>query len=256
MGDVVAWCEENCSGKGPDDSFVIDFWHSNIEDPRADFHYVISTPSLLENATKMRVISCDETYKLNIHDYPVVVIAGIDAVQKMHLIAFAVTTREEGKNFEFIFTAIKKNIRKLHQIDYKPEVLVSDAAGAIRNGFFAAFPELENAKHVTCWFHVLKAAKAKIDKAHRSEAVNDLHAIHMSSSEAMFKTAVALFEVKWVEILPDFCQYFKKYWVDQHSNWYEGYVDKCPATNSGIEGFNSYLKKKSDASTAFAIRRI
>lgn len=243
LGNVIEWLRGNCIQKGDDGAFVLDYWHSTMEDTRADFQNVISTPRLLKNAVNLRIVCCDGTYKLNVHDYPVIVVGGIDVNQKMHVIAFSVTTKEEGKNFEFIFSAIKRSIKKLHQIAYRPEILVSDAACAISNGFFAAFPEVENIKNVTCWFHVQKAAKNRIEKEYHCEVVHDLHAIHMSSSETTFKRAVALFSEKWSMKLPEFCEYFQKYWVNQHFNCYEAYVDKCPATNNGLEGFNSYIKR-------------
>lgn len=109
-------------------------------------------------------------------------------------------------------------------------MLISDAAGAIANGFFAAFPGLD-ATNVTCWFHVKKAVYAKLKMAKkRDEVMANINKIHLSHSKKMFVHAIGLFFTKWNDELRIFCKYFKRYWVDSHFGWYEGFARKCPYT--------------------------
>lgn len=242
MGELINWLTEHTSQTGDDDPFVLNFNHSDIDTDRADFQYVVSTPRLLKNAANLKILCADGTYKLNIHGYPVIVIGGIDIEQRFHLNAFSITTKEESANYEFLFRTIKETIAKLHQEEFKPEVLISDAAAAISKGFYSAFPDI-NAKHVTCWFHALKAMRAKIGTEYHEELIADINLLHHSSSEKVFKCAVKLFIEKWNEKKPEFCRYFQRYWVNANFGWYNGYTIRCPSTNNGIEGYNSFIKR-------------
>lgn len=214
-----------------------------MNDIRADFQYVVSTPTLLENASRMKILCADGTYKLNIHGYPVIVVGGIDIEQKFHAIAISVTTKEESSNYEFVFKTIRQTIVKLFQTDFKPEVLISDAARAIVNGFHAVFPDVTNAKNVMCFFHAIKAMRAKVGTEWRDEVMADIYTLHHSNSEKVFRRAAELFIGKWTGKKPEFCCYFKRYWVDTNSGWYNGFASRCPSTNNGIEGYNSFLKR-------------
>ena len=45
-------------------------------------------------------------------------------------------------DFEFCFSALKHTLSTLYGFDWKPDTLMADAAGAITNGFMAAFAYL------------------------------------------------------------------------------------------------------------------
>ena len=52
-----------------------------------------------------------------------------------------------------IFNAIKNAAKKIHSFEFRPNILIADAAPAITNGFKAAF-DYENDEEfyrVTCW---------------------------------------------------------------------------------------------------------
>lgn len=94
-----------------------------------------------------------------------------------------------------------------------------------------------------CWFHVKQAIGKKLgSNENRDEVLDDINKIHCSHSEEVFRHSVQLFEIKWNEKLPEFCRYFKRYWVNTHFGWFEGYAHKCPSTNNGMEGYNSVKK--------------
>lgn len=68
--------------------------------------------------------------------------------------------------------------------------------------------------------------------------------IHLSHSGEVFARSAQLFDAKWSdERLPDFCKYFKRYWINSHSGWFLGFAHKCPSTNNAMEGYNSVMKR-------------
>lgn len=244
LGPLTEWMHEHTTINEADDSFpfVLDYKHSSLGET-AHFQYVISTPRLLKNAMNFRIVSADGTYKVNKHDYPLIVVGGIDITQRFHIIAFSVTTREETSNYKCVFTAIKSSIWNLFHKKWEPEVIISDAAGAISKGFREAFPQ-SNKKTIMCWFHVMQAVTRKLGiNDYSNEVKADINKIHLSPSAEVFARYMELFENKWKDRLPKFCEYFRKYWGDQHSGWYTGYAQNCPSTNNGAEGYNSHIKR-------------
>lgn len=242
LGQLAQWVDEHTTQTTYEKAYVLNFRNSKIDDARTDFQYVVSTPRLLEIAAEFNIISVDATYKVNEHDYPVIFVGGIDVNQRLHIIAYSVTTREETANYSFLFESLKTSIWRLFQKDFNPEILISDAAGAISKGFKQTFPGVK--KVVMCWFHLKQAIVKKLgSNEHREEVILDINKIHLSHSQQIFDRAVLLFHAKWNERLPDFCRYFKRYWVDSHSGWFAGYAHKCPCTNNGMEGHNSGLKR-------------
>lgn len=79
-----------------------------------EFQYVVSTPRLLKMALQFRIVCCDATYKLNIHNYPVTLFGGIDAGQKLHILAYSLTTHENGANYRFVFESVNNKILELY----------------------------------------------------------------------------------------------------------------------------------------------
>ena len=55
-----------------------------------------------------------------------------------------------------MFNAIKKALKRYHDYDYQPTILIADASQAIHNGFMAAFyyNSLSDFIRVMCWSHV------------------------------------------------------------------------------------------------------
>jgi hypothetical protein len=50
-----------------------------------------------------------------------------------------ICSKETYEDFSFIFNAVKKAAKKFHSFEYRPNILIADAAPAITNGFKAAF---------------------------------------------------------------------------------------------------------------------
>lgn len=204
VGEVADWFNNNNTPTTDDDPYVLSFCSSS-------FQYVVSTPRLLKTALQFNIVNCDATYKLNEHDYPVVICGGIDANRKLHVIAYSVTAHETAANYKFLFESIKNKIKELHSKDFKPNVLISDAAGAISNGFEDAFPDLD-VNIVMCYFHVKQAICKKLGSSdHRKQILDDIHAIHLSHPKEMFTRSVKLFVEKWRGKYSQFCEYFIRY---------------------------------------------
>lgn len=138
----------------------------------------------------------------------------------------------------------KKGVQwQLYSIAFKPRILIADAANAIANGFKDVFLDVD-VQIIMCWFHVKQALCKRLgSNEHRAAILEDIGHIHLAHSVKMFSRSVELFDEKWSEKLPDFCAYFKRYWVDSHSGWFVGFAHKCPSTNNHLEGCNSGVKR-------------
>lgn len=102
VGDLIEWLESNSTRKGDDDPYVLKYCHSGYNDKSTEIQYVITTPRLLKTLSQMKILSTDGTYKVNKHDYPLIVLGAIDINQRLHVIAFSVTSRETMKNYQFL----------------------------------------------------------------------------------------------------------------------------------------------------------
>lgn len=97
-------------------------------------------------------------------------------------------------------------------------------------------------KIVMCYFHVKYNIKKHIRGENAAAILHDIDEIHNSSSHKIFKLAVEMFEAKWQDIEPRFCNYFMRNWVQMRSGWYEGFERGCASTNNGLEGHNGAFK--------------
>lgn len=243
LGQLSDWLHNNSGQHDDNDPFILDYIHSDMNDDDVQFQYVMSTPKLLRTALKFKIVAADGTYKINEHDYPLIVVGGIDINQHFHVLAFSGTTKEEGKNYKYVFQTMKNAIWSLFHKQWSPNVIVTDAAGAISNGFRDAFPETET-RNVMCWAHCVRAIRQKLGKGVNHEALmDDIYEIHRSHSPEVFAQSVMLFLAKWCERVPKFCQYFERFWVKLHPGWYLGFADNCPSTNNGAEGYNRSIKE-------------
>lgn len=239
VSDVAEWVGKHETSENDDDAFVLDFRATG-----PSFQYIVSTRRLLKISIDFRIVACDATYKINEHQYPVILIGGIDENHKLHIFAYSITTSEQTENYAFAFNAWKNSVWQLFQQTCAVKVLIADAAGAITNGFVSNFT---NGKVVMCYFHVMqnieKNLKKKLLQANRDAILKDIRQIHLSPSREIFERASTLFTQKWQDSEPEFCQYFMRQWVYSNCGWYEGFVVNCPSTNNAMEGFNSFLKR-------------
>lgn len=135
----------------------------------------------------------------------------------------------------FIFAAVKKGLRKTFNIDYKPTILIADAARIISNGFEQVFGS--EYVRVMCWFHMRKAVVEKLPKLSSDKKKT------ISPSQEVFNHASLLFTEKWRAMSQSFFDdYFTNVWLIDNRFWYEGAAMLAPSTNNALESFNRYLK--------------
>lgn len=229
-----------------DKAFVLDFNkddNTNNNDGNKHFRFVVSTMRLLLLLSTVKQLCVDATYKLNWFGMPMMVIGTVDKNKKFSPLAFACCSTEKKADYKFIFNSIKNTIKTSLNVDFCPEILVSDAAPAIKNAFFDVFPTAK--VNITCWAHVARAIRQKCKaKGFESEIMADIDVIHLSSSRKIFNYATKLFIKKWKKRgCPEFCAYLKKKWIDKNSNWFEGVASYTPSTNNGLEAYNNVIKK-------------
>lgn len=102
-------------------------------------------------------IHADATYKMTIQNYPILVFGTTDqdSVHYFHLLGIMVSRYERAEDFEFGFKTIRDTIAISFEHLFEPEALMSDAAGAIKNGFKAVYGE--DKLDLTCFAHVMMA---------------------------------------------------------------------------------------------------
>ena len=126
-----------------DTAFVVGM---KIEYQPINFIIALTTKRLLENGKKGDLIAIDSTYKLNWQGYPIVLLGTIDADKHFHPIIATLVYKEDKDTFQFLFELLVAE-------NYTPELIMSDAAEAIKAGARTVFP---NAKILDCWMHTRK----------------------------------------------------------------------------------------------------
>lgn len=166
-----------------------------------------------------------------------------DRDRHFHIVALAVTTNEQTKDFSFLFRAIKTAAQQYNQTPYEPHVLVCDASKAIQNGFTEIFGDEPCIR--MCWAHVKtnihKNSYRCSNKLQIPLIIQDLDTLQLSSSPPIFEEAAESFLAKWAD-QKEFCEYFKKEWLIQNKNWFEGADRGSPSTNNALEAFNRVIK--------------
>lgn len=259
LKDFIDFFEENAEVPGedePEKPFVLKY-QSHTKKGKPDpqkydrdtflFCCVMSTRRLLSNALNSNTIQADSTYKLMWEGYPLHVFGTTDHQRTFHIIAFAFSTKEDSGVFEFCFQAIKDKTKEIFDKDTNVEYLISDAAGAIKNGFRKVWP---NAKLITCYFHVMKNVKEfKFDSMENREIIQKhIRQLYYSPSTEHFDAGCQLFLKECKKIKESkFATYFEKTWLsDKNKNWYHGFVNFVPKTNNAIESTNRRIKDDFD----------
>lgn len=242
LGELIEWCEKNTEvPEDIDTPFVIGFEHSDESDA-LNFKIVVSTKRMIEHCIDIEKLCVDATYKLNWNGFPFMVVGTVDRVKKFHPLCFALCVHETTDDFRFIFDALKATVFKLTETVFKPRILISDAALAIRNAFALAFPDYDFM--VMCFVHVLRNVeknKDKYKKENKQEIIKDILIMQLAASRETFDMLAVLFIAKWTKREKVFAAYFKKTWLDSHCNWFEGVGEYTPSTNNSLEGNFIYV---------------
>lgn len=99
-----------------------------------------------------------------------------------------------------MFSTIKKGVRDLFNIDYKPDKLIADAADSIPRGFEKVFDH--SYIRIMCWFHMRKAVEKNVstlspNKKEQNEFMYDLDQLQLSQTDEVFDKTAQLFVEKW-----------------------------------------------------------
>lgn len=206
----------------------------------------ITTKHLLQNGVFLNKHVCvDSTYKLMYQRYPLAVIGSTDINKHFHFFGVAVISHEEAADYAFVFNTVKEGLLDIFQFVYNPELLMSDAAWAIKNGFQLVFG---SKSLLTCYMHVSKAVKTWLEKKLGKsnllvqQILEDLTTLYEAPSTHAFETMRELFKRKWYAQIPDFEKYFDTEWIEHHPNWNLSFALRVPSTNNAIEGSNSSIK--------------
>lgn len=122
---------------------------------------------------------------------------------------------------------------------------MSDCAMAMRNAAKSVFGA--DIVPLDCWAHVKRAAEKKavtlLGKYKSAGALADMQFLQLAWSKDVFDKALKLFWKKY-KAEKAFTTYFKKVWVRQYSNWFEGAAPSRASTNNALEAFNKVVKDK------------
>lgn len=121
--------------------------------------------------------------------------------------------------------------------------LVSDADGALKNGFLKIWP---NGTTITCYFHMMKNVKEfNFRSATNLKLIQEhLRQLMQSPSTQHFEKGCDLF-LKKCRKLKDthFADYFQRIWLNaKNKNWHHGLINFIPTTNNAIESTNKRIK--------------
>ena len=105
-------------------------------------------------------IASDATYKFIFQGFPILQIGTTDFNRQYHPYGVMVTKHENEEDYEYMFNALKRIVKEIHQIDFEPTILLADTAGAITNGFSNVF---KLTHRVFCWSHVKRNIDAKLN---------------------------------------------------------------------------------------------
>jgi hypothetical protein len=133
--------------------------------------------------------------------------------QKIHLIAFCVTSHEQEEDFVKFYTGLFR-LADLMDIDFNPQYIVQDAWLASYNAAKRVFPE---AVVLMCYFHVvLNCKKNKLDMSPELSKImfkQLIQRLHMTTNFDHFKIYYTQFVKALYEECPNFIRYFYNQWA-------------------------------------------
>lgn len=245
LGDLMQWCRNNeALPTDEDEPFVLSHAISTNEKRENGFHFCITTIRLLAILSQAKKICIDATYKINWLGFPLIVLGTVDQTKKFHPLIFACSSSETTNDYKFVFKSAKMGARKYLKHSFSPEILIADGAEAIRNAFFAVFKESAKT-FIMCAAHMFRNVRKRpfAVKSNRNIIIEDIRKMQLAQNTSIFEMMSELFLKKWQVEEPDFVRYFKKEWLGEACNWYEGAAEYTPSTNNALESYNSLIKR-------------
>lgn len=244
LGDLMQWCEENSVYPINDnEAFVLAYECSSIFDEMR-FRFCLTTPNMLEKFINLDKICIDATYKLNWNGFPLVVLDTVDRKKQFHPLLYACTSHETIDDYSFVFESVKNGIENLFQEVFEPTTLIADGAMAIRNAFYNVFESAH--LDIMCFAHVIRNVRKRpfAMKNNKQLIIDDIRKIQSAPNRATFEMMSKLFCGKWIELEPNFIEYFQCQWLGPLANWFEGAAVYTPSTNNALESHNATIKRK------------
>lgn len=139
LGEVESWCSANIEVPDDEDTpFVAGFKIVEDDDEIENnlFRFFVTTKRLLQTTLISDKLHADATYKVIWQGYPVIVCGTTDMGRHFHHFGVSVCVNERQEDFAFVFNTLKDTVHKIFNKNLDFEILISDAAGKIKNVFF------------------------------------------------------------------------------------------------------------------------
>ena len=134
--------------------------------------------------------------------HPIFLIGLMDRRKRFHPISVSVCTNEREEDYEFIFSAVKDILKKLHDHDWRPDTLMADGAEAITNGFMKAFAyrSTDEFNRLMCWPHVERNVSKHAPLKYRDDLIKDISKLQESHAHEVFHRLYRSFVNKWSDV--------------------------------------------------------
>ena len=148
-------------------------------------------------------ICADGTYKLIWQKHSLLVAGTTDEAKSFHPFGVMTNKRERTKDYTFFFESVKKAVFQCLNFEYRPHVLLADAAGSISKGFMKAFKynSYDDFKRIVCYQHVKRAIKKHLNLVEnikdRDHIFEDIQDLQKCPSSEIFDSVKDLFILKW-----------------------------------------------------------
>jgi len=157
------------------------------------------------------VLHMDATYKLNLNEYPVLILGLSDGIQQFHLLSISVLSHHTEAVYREVLRVFKRVIEHV-----LPDLFITS-----RDAVIASFPGVT---HLMCYFYVVKNCKEKLRsyaKDVQQDILHDVQQLHSSVSSQECNALMTKFIPKWTELVPEFLTYFLNQWMvsDSFGSW-------------------------------------
>lgn len=123
VGEFEDWCSARSTPSidDPNAAFVV-CHETSVDEGVPSMRVFVTTPRLLENATRSSILHADATYKLNTERLPVIVVGTTDRDRHFHPIGLGLTSGETADDYAFVFRGIVDGVQRTRGVQYSPEV--------------------------------------------------------------------------------------------------------------------------------------
>jgi hypothetical protein len=204
------------------------------------------------------VLHMDAMYKLNLNEFPVLILGLSVAQQQFHLLSISVLSHHTEAVYCEVLRVFKRVIMHVvPDLSFSPQYVVTDCDAAERysdvwyisryvyriefcNWFHNYFSSsicflfitcrdavtrsFPGVTHLMCYFHVVKNCKEKLHsyaKDVQQDILHDVQQVHSSVSAQECNALMTRVIPKWTELVPDFLTYFLNQWMvsDSFGSW-------------------------------------